>query len=336
MNEKKVMKKNERFSKALKEIDARLRFNKDKNRTFINLKKQLNQQKKNKEILSKKIKNHEDVIHNLQIIGNEKENYNIYSRNFKNSLSALNINLSSTMNNYYILPKINKIKSNFMDERKKNYNIIRFENVWKEQQKNEDKYNKEKKNENIIKYADNYEDIFDKNYVNYQKFCEDNKQKNMRLERIKSNNLKVNKKVQIFREIMKKFQDIREYCPNYSIIEKHQPEVKLNTKSKRIFPDQFIKRYIYNIIDDDEYKNNENKNIKKLKKNNSILNYKNNFEIRRFMNKNKIINKRNDANKEKKKFFLSDLNIIDSKEKSFLSEAKNKNRSMVTNKKHQI
>ena len=46
MNEKKVMKKNERFSKALKEIDARLRFNKDKNRTFINLKKQLNQQKK--------------------------------------------------------------------------------------------------------------------------------------------------------------------------------------------------------------------------------------------------------------------------------------------------
>ena len=76
--------------------------------------------------------------------------------------------------------------------------------------------------------------------------------------------------------------------------------------------------------------------IKTLKKNNSLLKCKNNLEILRFMNKNKKINKINDANKEKKKFFLSDLNIIDSKEKSFLSETKNKNRSMITNKKNVI
>ena len=64
---------------------------------------------------------------------------------------------------------------------------------------------------------------------------EESKEKNMRLERVKINNLKVSRKLNIHRQIMLRFQDQREYRPNYSVIEKHQPTVKLDSKSTRLF-----------------------------------------------------------------------------------------------------
>ena len=40
---------------------------------------------------------------------------------------------------------------------------------------------------------------------------------------------------------MDKFSERKEYTPNYTCLEKHVPIIKLDTNSKRIFPDKFIK-----------------------------------------------------------------------------------------------
>ena len=295
---------NIRFSKTLKEIDTRLKFINNTQKHNIELKKLILDKKRKKENLSAKNKIHENIVSDLKKA--EEENikaYKIYSRNFKNNLqysnSASNINISSTFNNYLALPKLTQLKNEFQDnEKNEGYKIIRFENVWKEQQLNELKYNTDKKIKNKTMYHEDFIDIFDKNYDKYRKKCEEYKEKNIILERIKLNNLKVNKKLKIFRHIMLKFQDIREYNPNYSILEKHQPEIKLNTKSKRIFPAKFIKGSDYNKIEINEIKIN-----KKIRKNNSdLLNYTKSA-ISRYPDK-------------KSKFFLSGVDIRENRTNS--------------------
>ena len=100
---------------------------------------------------------------------------------------------------------------------------------------NDIKYNK-KINKNKIIFGGFYNaDIFDINYDKYWKHLRESKEKNMRLERVKSDNLKVLKKLKIHRQIKLKTLDHREYRPNYSVIEKHQPIVKLDSKSTRLF-----------------------------------------------------------------------------------------------------
>ena len=337
MNDNKMFKKNMRFSKTLKEIDTRLKF-KSSQKYLADIKKRINHNKRMKKKFSERMNNHKDIINKLYNIGDDtQESYNNYSHNFKDSLVFTNnpskINVSSTINNFISLPKLTVIKNEFMDNDKHKYNIIRFESIWKDHQINENKFNQKQKlkekNQTVYK-NDIYVDIFDKNYTGNLNSCEEYKQKNEIFERIKSNNLKVNKRVKIFREIMKKFKDIREYCPNYSVIEKHQPEVKLNTKSKRIFPAQFIKRFIYNEQDIDDFKNNENKNNNKLRKNNSNLNIlpsKNNFPIHINKNNNEFGIKR-----RKKKFFLSTIDYNDTKNKSRINMIRNKNRSVLLDK----
>lgn len=307
----KILNDDIRFSRTLKEIDTRLEFKNNTQRNKNDLKKMILEKKRKKEIIAEKNRIHEDVLNNLKKA--EEDNikaYKIYSRNFKNHLqynnnSASNINISSTMNNYLALPKLTQIKNEFQDnEKNEGYNIIRFQNVWKEQQMNELKYNKNKKSNNKTMYDANFIDIFDTNYDKYRKKCEEYKEKNIRLERIKLNNLKVNKKLKIFRYIMLKFQDMREYCPNYSILEKHKPEIKLNTKSKRIFPAKFIKGSDYNKIEIDANRNDENKK-KVLRKNNSD-----------FMNYTKSAISRNTS--QKNKFFISSVDIRENRTNSVL------------------
>ena len=317
----KILNNNLRFSKTLKEIDARLKFKNNTQRNKNDLKKLIIDKKRKKENIDEKNKIHEDILNNLKKA--EEENikaYKIYSRNFKNNLqynnSNSNMNFSSTMN--LSLPKLTQIKNEFQDnEKSEGYNIIRFENVWKEQQMNELKYNKDKISKNKTMYDVNFIDIFDKNYDKYRKKCEEYKEKNIRLERIKSNNLKVNKKLKIFRHIMLKFQDIREYCPNYSILEKHKPEIKLNTKSKRIFPIKFIKGNDYNKNELDDNRSNENKKYKKLKKNSSD-----------FLNYTKSAISRNTS--QKNKLFISSVDIREGRTNSVFRGIKNKNKDEIT------
>ena len=113
--EKKINCKNICFSKVLKQIDTRLKFKDDTQKYLKDLKNNIYQKKKNKEIIEKKNKVHEDLINNLKKA--EEENiqaYNIYSRNFKNNLDYNNshntiINLSSAGNNFIALPKLSQL-----------------------------------------------------------------------------------------------------------------------------------------------------------------------------------------------------------------------------------
>ena len=325
---------NTRFSKALKEIDTRLKFKDDTQNYFKELKRKIYQNKKNKEILDEKTKNHEDLINNLKRAEQENiKEFHKYSQKFKNNFYFKKndriINLSTTMNNFS-LPKIKYLKSELQDnEKNENYELIRFENVWKAQQINRIKFSNDKRNKSKTMYNYDFIDIFDKKYDKYKKHLEESKEKNIILKRIKSNNLKVDKKVKIFRYIMLKFQDQREYFPNYSILEKHQPEVKLNTKSKRIFPEKFIKKTIYKLNDNNVNDNNENKkNNEKIKRNSSdLLKYLKCAVSgkRNYRNNNPIICE-NDKVLKKDKFFLSSIDIKDNRYKPSLKECNNKNK----------
>jgi hypothetical protein len=128
--------------------------------------------------------------------------------------------------------------------------IVEFENNWREEymkNKNKNKNNVTINNkiisQNIIfDEEDNSDDIFQKGYRREKtKILE----KIKRFKRIKENNLKVKVKLKNYKMIMDKFSEKKEYSPNYSVLEKHKPVVKLDSKSERVFPDKFIKMTNY-------------------------------------------------------------------------------------------
>ena len=262
-NESNIFNNNFCFSKVLKDIDFRIKFKNYKEEKSLYILKQLQKEQKEKKILMNKRKNHNEIVHSLKKANEEKE----LLLNYKNNL--LNKNISeiksySTRNNYF--PKLSK-----KEEEKNNDNkIIIFEKIWKEQYLNKTKRNKGKRNNsNKTIYNNNSGiDIFDENYDKLKKKKEKKTPKKILLDKIKNNNLKVVKKLKIHKDLLSKFKDKREYIPNYNAIEKHQPRVNLNTKSKRIFPVQFIK--INNIGELSSQEKRSESNYKTIfKKNNS-------------------------------------------------------------------
>ena len=249
--------------------------------------------------------NHKEIIYNL------KKAYNDYLilSNMKESKTKEESN-----KNQEILPKLVN-KSNKETEKKNNNNtndknkgnnnesntknknnkeqFIEFDNVWKREflQKMKEKNNSIPdimidNNNNTNNESDEKNDIFDKNY---KKKCQKKLIKSKIIEKIKNYNLRVKIKLRDYKNIMDKFSERKEYNPNYTALEKHMPTVKLNTKSKRIYPYKFMKIYNYST----------EKNIfrKKLIKNNSSKNFtKNNYKINpcslfnRTIKKNSIIN----------------------------------------------
>ena len=110
--------------------------------------------------------------------------------------------------------------------------------------------------------------IFDKNYIEKKKVSKLNKLLKNKIERIKTQNKKVNK---ILEQYKKKYfnKDVahRIYKINYNSIQKHIPYTTLNTKTKRIFPDNLINKHIVNTTSSDNLKIKDNKNLsKKIKK----------------------------------------------------------------------
>ena len=334
------------YSKVLKDIDAKLKFRSNKQDELMNLVKQMKKEKKDKQILSIRKMHHNNVILSLRKAKEEKKStYDIYSRNFNNNLNYSNsakqiVNLSSTLKNILSLPKIknnvtnNNEKLDFKDDRdNEEYNTIRFEKVWNQQYEARKKNNNKDINKNkIIKNKTMYNsyviDIFDINYDRQRKRSEEFKESKLRLKRIKLNNLKVKKKLKSYHDMLSKFKDKREYCPNYNCIEKHQPEVKLNTKSQRMFPIQIIKQNIH-----DYHKNNnsivnntsQNKN-NRLKKNKSNLSQINNRKLSR--NYHKIYNESEIAG-EKNKSSLSMMGTWFKGNNSVFKGIKNKNKSVI-------
>ena len=332
------------YSKVLKDIDAKLKFRSNKQEEIMKFVKQMKKEKRDKQILSIRKMHHDNVILSLRKANEEKKStYDIYTRNFNNlnySSSAKQIvNLSSTIQNILSLPKIKNNmtsindKLDFKDDRdKEEYNTIRFEKVWNQQyedaKKNKNKINKNKSIKNKTMYNSYVIDIFDINYDRQRKQSEEFKESKLRLNRIKLNNLKVKKKLKSYHDMLSKFKDEREYCPNYSCIEKHQPEVKLNTKSQRIFPIQIIKQNIH-----DYHKNNvsilNNSSKRKnhiLKKNKSNLSQINNRKLN--SNNHKNYNE-SDIMGEKNRSSLSMMGTWFKGNSSVFKGIKNKNKSVI-------
>ena len=117
------------------------------------------------------------------------------------------------------------------------------------------------------RYDNEIKNIFDKNYIEKKKITKTDILLKNKLERIKIRNKKVNKILfQYKNKYYNKNVDNRIYKINYKAIEKHVPYTKLNTKSKRIFPESFIKKY--NNFTSYDYINEKNKiKNKMLKKN---------------------------------------------------------------------
>ena len=253
------------FSKVLKDIDFRIKFKNYREEKSLYILKQLKREQKEKRVLFEKRKNHNEIVHNLQKAYEENEmilNYKAKKLNKYKNLSQNN--LYSTKNSFYF-PKISKKEV----EKIKDNKMIIFEKLWKEQQYlNKNKRNLGKRNNSNKTMYNSINDIFDENYDKIKQRKEKKTEKKIILERIKFNNLKVKKKFQIHHDIMLKFKDKREYIPNYNAIEKHQPEVNLDTKSQRIFPIKFIKNYNIGEFNSLE-KGNESMQKKLLFKNNS-------------------------------------------------------------------
>ena len=258
------------FSKVLKDIDFRIKFRNYREEKSLYILKQLKKEQKEKRILFEKRKNHNEIVHSLQKANEENEiilNYKAKKLNKNKNLSQNN--LYSTKSTFYF-PKIKEEVKN------KDNKMIIFEKLWKEQQYlNKNKGNLGKRNNSNKTMYNSINDIFDENYDKIKKRKEKKIEKRIILERIKFNNLRVKKKFRIHQDIMQKFKDKREYSPNYNAIEKHLPEVNLNTKSQRIFPIKFIK--IYNI---GEFKSQEKRSESLPKK----IFFKNNLNQSSFLN----------------------------------------------------
>ena len=295
---------NRYFSQSLRNIDLRLKFKEfaeEKSFSKLNKIKKEQQEKLN---MLKRRHNHKEIIYNLKkayndylILSNMKESNTKEESNKNQEILPKLINKSNKeteKNNNNNTNDKNKGNNN-NDSNTKNKNnkeqFIEFDNVWKREflQKMKEKNNSAPDiivDNNTNNESDEKNDIFDKNY---KKKCQKKLIKSKIIEKIKNYNLRVKIKLRDYKNIMDKFSERKEYNPNYTALEKHMPTVKLNTKSKRIYPYKFMKIYNYST----------EKNIfrKKLIKNNSSQNLaKNNYKINpcslfnRTTKKNSIIN----------------------------------------------
>ena len=302
------------YSKTLKAIDAKIKFQQDEEEYLDNLKKVNLLRKRENQLKYKKNQQHENVVRSLKRLEEET------GKDTKNKFKLLS--LSTAINRIISLPKMSKYKNDIQDNKKgKEYNIIKFENVWKEQFINDMKYNK-KNNKNKIMFDGVYfSDIFDKNYDKFRKHLEESKEKNMRLERIKTNNLKVSWKLNIHRQIKLRFQDQREYHPNYSVIEKHKPIVNLDSKSTRLFLRHINPVTVPNIR---SYKRRNNKKRKNSLKEKIITN---SSDLKKTLSaKNVLVKSQGDIIKSKnkeiseRKISMSTLNIKPKKYNTFIKD----------------
>ena len=305
------------YSKVLKGIDARIKFKHEEDEYLENMKKEYFLKKREKELKFIKNQQHENIVRSLKKIEEETK------KNIDNKFNKVNV--SQAINRIISLPKMSKYKKNMQDNKKKDeFNIIRFENVWKEQYMDDVKNNKKDKNSKLIFDGFYYNDIFDKNYDRYRKHLEESKDKNIRLEKIKSNNLKVSNKLKIHRFITLKAQDHREYRPNYSVIEKHKPFVKLDSKSTRLFLKNINPMTIPNIK---TFKSRNNKSRRNALKNTLLsgLSFlKNKINAKTFLSNSQVnIIDSNKYNKNNKRISMSALNLKSKNIKSVNTGTKN-------------
>ena len=272
-----ILNKNFSFSRVLKNIDSSLKFDKmQEGRTLFVLNK-MKREERRKMLLFQKKYNHREILYNLKRAYDDnklllEKSYNKEMHKHSEMLPKL---INSNINNdKSMIERNTKNMNNINEKNNKNNNSNKtgiFENDWKKEflKKNNKKIIKKVSPNIMVDDEDNNEDIFRKGYKEEKpKLLE----KIKIFARIKANNLKVIKKLKNFRNIKEKFSEKKEYSPNYSVLEKHVPEIRLDTKSKRLFPDKFIKMH--------NYSNDKEIFIKRLFRNNSLKNdNKNNYSI---------------------------------------------------------
>ena len=273
-------------SKSLKHIDSGVGYingieerlvknlidsNKDKTKDFNSNTNEDNKLRRRiKEEKIRKIENSKNNKHQLNIISSP------YNMNFLPRISPYIKNID----NHLIMDnkKANKLGSKGFQYIWKQEYLRKLANI-KTNKKSKNK-SKRKNNINIINDDDDEEelDIFNIKYSKEDNKCDEYIKLKERLERIINENKKVKKIFDFRKALSLKFRVKKIYHPKYESVESHQPEIRLNNKTKRIFPDKFIQKSYYsennNKLFSKTINNNTNSNTN-INNNKSIKNKKN-------------------------------------------------------------
>ena len=281
-------------SKSIKQIDSSVGYTEDVEQKLVKNLIDANRDK-SKKYLSKNLKE------KIKLKKRKKEQELKKKENTKNNTNQLN--LISSGYNLQFLPKISPFIKNvdnylIMDNKKANkLGAKGFEYIWKQDyirkltnmgidlnKLNNKKYkNKMKKKIHINFNIDNNEeneeqDIFNKNFKSEDKESTEYIKLKERLNRIINENKKVTRVFNFHKHLSSKFTVKKIYYPKYESIEKHKPEIRLNNKTRRIFPDDFIKKNYYS---------ENNNEFFSTTINNNTFNKKRRFTINNKLTKNK-------------------------------------------------
>ena len=266
-------------SKTLKQIDSNVGYKaENQNKLIKNL--QESNKEKNKEFILKNKQMHLELMKKNALKLEEIKR----KENSRNNIHQLNI--ISTPYNLQFLPKISPFIQSvdnilIMDSQKaqkvgskgfeyiwKQENLLKLSNIKPEEIISNKKTNKnQNKHKNVHSFThnthDDQDDIFDLNYNERKKQCEEIIALRDRIKRILKQNKKVNTKFNLHKALALKFRVKKIYHPKFESIEKHKPDITLNTKTKRIFPENLMQKCYY--IDKD-INSNLNKNKEKKDK----------------------------------------------------------------------
>jgi hypothetical protein len=288
MKDELIFQNNIFVSKSIKQIDSSFGFKETIQKKLIkNLRdkaKKLFTAKQKEKIRLKRLKKEQEL--------KKKENN-------KNNMTQLDL-ISSALNLQFlpkISPFIKKVDNYLVLDNKKATKLGSkgFEYIWKQDYirklmgidfnkiKNKRNKNKSKKKENInINLDDNEDDeeqdIFNKNFKSEDKESTEYIKLKERLNRIINENKKVTRVFNFHKNRSSKFTVKKIYYPKYESIEKHKPEIRLNNKTRRIFPDDFIKKNYYS---------ENNNEFFSTTINNNTFNKKRRFTINNKITKNK-------------------------------------------------
>ena len=337
-------------SKTLKQIDSNVCYKKDNQIRLIKNLQESNKEK-NRDILAKNKQIH------LEIMKKRAQKLEEMKRreNSRNNIHQLNI-ISSPYNLQFlpkISPFIQSIDNILILDTKKAEKVGSkgFEYIWRQEKLlrlaniNQDEITSKKKNKshnnrhnNAHSHSHNQnidqDNIFDPNYNERKKVSDEVIILKDRLNRIVKQNKKVNTKFNLHKALTLKFRVKKIYHPKYESIEKHKPDIILNNKTRRIFPENLMQKSYY--IDNDNIPNTTNNKNNKEKENKNISGEKGksyyicsslslNNLFTRSLNNYIITNDKNKNIRNKTNMKMSSFTLYDNNNSNSLNQSTNQN-----------
>ena len=244
-------------SKSMKQIDSSVGYyndieqklvkslidcNKDKTKDLLfNQNDNIKLKKRIKEEEIRKRENSKNNTHQLNLISYS------YNLQFLPKISPYIKN----MDNFLIMDykKADKLGSKGFEYIWKQEHLKQLSNIKKKTIKTRNKKNNtksQKKEENIINNdEEEQQNIFNLKYNSEDKKCDEFIKLKQRLNRIINQNKKVERIFGFQKALASKFQVKKLYHPKFESIEKHKPAIRLNNKTRRLFPDNLIKKSYY-------------------------------------------------------------------------------------------